>query len=216
MFTPSSGRTHRPVVFREGLAMGRQHRSSRDPSWNPDWEAAMAEKDQHPSGEIDWPEPSRAPHALPGARLALASLAAAAVLLGGAIVAHGQTPPPPTAGASQAAPDQGGFQEEFNLAGRRLAATGESRYWILRPGYQAVFASDDTTLTVRLLDETREVAGVVTRVVEEREVKDGQLHEVARNFYAISTSGRRSTSTRTGRSSTTPGRGWPAAPTARA
>ena len=37
-----------------------------------------------------------------------------------------------------------------------------------------------------MLDETREVDGVTTRVVEERETEGGQIIEVSRNFFAIS------------------------------
>jgi hypothetical protein len=85
----------------------------------------------------------------------------------------------PSPGAGQA------FQQDFNLANRTLADSGESRYFILRPGYQLVLASGPTQLTVTVLNETREIGGVRTRVVEEREDKGGQLLEVTRNFYAI-------------------------------
>ena len=37
-----------------------------------------------------------------------------------------------------------------------------------------------------MLDETRRIAGVETRVVEERETKDGHLVEVSRNYFAMS------------------------------
>jgi hypothetical protein len=43
-------------------------------------------------------------------------------------------------------------------------------------------------LVVTVLDETLTVDGVETRVVEERETKNGQLVEVSRNFLAISSS----------------------------
>jgi hypothetical protein len=39
-------------------------------------------------------------------------------------------------------------------------------------------------LEIRVLDETEEVAGVTTRVVEERESEAGALVEVSRNFFA--------------------------------
>jgi len=77
------------------------------------------------------------------------------------------------------------FQEEFNLSTRRLAHTGEARYFILMPGFQIVLASSDTRLTITVLGETREIGGVITRVVEEREEVRGELYEVSRNFYAI-------------------------------
>ena len=39
-------------------------------------------------------------------------------------------------------------------------------------------------LAITVLDETREVDGVETRVVEEREWREGDLIEVSRNFFA--------------------------------
>ena len=36
-----------------------------------------------------------------------------------------------------------------------------------------------------MLDETKTVDGVLTRVVEEREWEGGRLHEVSRNYFAI-------------------------------
>jgi hypothetical protein len=141
----------------------------------------MIEIDERAPRRYDSPGPGQPRPWRRCVRAALAGVVAAIVLVAAGDVAQAQAP---TEG-SQAAPDQGGYQDDVGLAGRRLSATGEARYWILRPGYTAVFASEDTTLTVRVLDETREVAGVLTRVVEEREEQDGQLHEVARNFYAI-------------------------------
>jgi hypothetical protein len=41
-------------------------------------------------------------------------------------------------------------------------------------------------LTITVLDATKIVDGVETRVVEERETKAGQLAEVSRNYFAIS------------------------------
>ncbi len=77
------------------------------------------------------------------------------------------------------------YQEEFNLDSRKLSDTGESKYFILKPGFQIVLASKDTTLTITVLAETRKIGAFMTRAVEEREVQDGELGEVARDFYAI-------------------------------
>ena len=77
------------------------------------------------------------------------------------------------------------WQEDFNLAGRELADTGKSDYFILMPGYQAVLESKSMKLVITVLDETREINGITTRVVEEREEKKGELYEIARNYYAI-------------------------------
>jgi hypothetical protein len=40
-------------------------------------------------------------------------------------------------------------------------------------------------LTITVLDEKKQVAGVQTRVVEERETAEGKLLEVSRNYFAI-------------------------------
>ena len=43
----------------------------------------------------------------------------------------------------------------------------------------------DEKLVITVLDETKEVYGTITRVVEEREWKNDELYEVARNFFAF-------------------------------
>lgn len=77
------------------------------------------------------------------------------------------------------------FQEDFNLADRKLTDTGESKYFILKPGFQTVYESQTEKLIITVLDETKEINGITTRVVEEREEKNGKLVEVSRNFFAI-------------------------------
>lgn len=67
-----------------------------------------------------------------------------------------------------------------------LGPTGRNPFFILEPGYVLEFADAGEHLTITVLDEAREVDGVRTRVVEERETKDGQTVEVSRNFFAIS------------------------------
>lgn len=80
-----------------------------------------------------------------------------------------------------------GFQQDFHFADRTFSDTGENSFFILKPGYQTVLASASDTLTITVLSETRMIGEVTTRVVEEREAKDGELYEVSRNFYAIDT-----------------------------
>lgn len=69
-----------------------------------------------------------------------------------------------------------------------LSSTGRNPYFVLEPGYQLLLkkAEGPDTLTVTVLNETRTVDGVETRVVEERETENGQLLEVSRNYFAIS------------------------------
>lgn len=77
------------------------------------------------------------------------------------------------------------WQEEFNLTKRKLEPTGENDYLILIPGFQITLESQYETLVISVMDETREIGGVTTRLVEEREHKNGELYEISRNFYAI-------------------------------
>ncbi len=77
------------------------------------------------------------------------------------------------------------WQKEFNLSKRTLLSTGRNTYFILEPGFQLVFESEDEKLAITVLDDTVDVAGVTARVVEEREWENGKLIEVSRNFFAI-------------------------------
>lgn len=81
------------------------------------------------------------------------------------------------------------FQHFFDLEHREFSTTGRNRYFVLEPGYQLVLEGKDGTHAARLeitvLDETKELGGIQTRVVEERETVDGKLVEVSRNFFAI-------------------------------
>ncbi len=77
------------------------------------------------------------------------------------------------------------WQEEFGISQCQLLTTGRNDYFVLEPGFRLVLQGDDTKLEITVLDETRTVDGVVTRVVEEREWKDGKLYEVSRNYFAL-------------------------------
>jgi hypothetical protein len=89
------------------------------------------------------------------------------------------------AGTRAGASSDEGFQREFGLEARSLATTGRNPYCVLEPGYRLVLKGGGDTLTITVLDETRVVDGVTTRVVEEREEEDGELVEVSRNYLAI-------------------------------
>ena len=77
------------------------------------------------------------------------------------------------------------YQRDFPIASCTMVPTGRNPYFILEPGYQLALDGDNTRLEVTVLDETRVVDGVTTRIVEEKEWKDGKLYEVARNYFAI-------------------------------
>ena len=77
------------------------------------------------------------------------------------------------------------WQMEFGIKNCKLQTTGRNPYFILEPGHQLVLEGGDTKLQITVLNDTKTVDGVTTRVVEEKEWKGGKLHEVARNYFAI-------------------------------
>lgn len=87
-----------------------------------------------------------------------------------------------------------GWVDTFAIDKKDFAPTGSNSYFRLEPGYTLKLAGREglrrTTLVITVLEETRLVDGVETRVVEERESKGGRLAEVSRNFYAFNTADR--------------------------
>lgn len=77
------------------------------------------------------------------------------------------------------------WQEEFGIAQCTMKASGRNDYFVLEPGYQLVLEGDGTKLQITVLDETKVLDGVTTRVVEEKEWKDGQLQEISKNYFAV-------------------------------
>ena len=77
------------------------------------------------------------------------------------------------------------WQKEFSLAHRPLTPTGAAPYSLLIPGFRLILASRSATLTFTVLEETKEINGIVTRVVEEREDRYGAVYEISRNFVAL-------------------------------
>jgi hypothetical protein len=77
------------------------------------------------------------------------------------------------------------WQKEFAIAKCNVVTTGRNDYFVLEPGFQLVLEGGGTRLQITVLNETKTIDGVVTRVVEEREWKKGELHEVAKNYFAM-------------------------------
>jgi hypothetical protein len=80
------------------------------------------------------------------------------------------------------------WKSQFNVDKGNLAARGRNQYFILEPGYQLTLAAGAEKLVITVLNETRIVDGVETRVVEERETKNNRIVEVSKNYFAISKS----------------------------
>ena len=78
------------------------------------------------------------------------------------------------------------WSRSFSPNKEDLATIGKNTYFILLPSYRLHLEHGSHALVIRVLNETKVVDGVETRVVEERETKGGQLVEVSRNYFAIS------------------------------
>ena len=90
------------------------------------------------------------------------------------------------AGVLVACVKSGDWTSAFMVEPDELVSVGRNPYFILEPGYTLVLEGEGAQLTITVLNETKRVDGVETRVVEERETKGGKLTEVARNYFAIS------------------------------
>ena len=91
--------------------------------------------------------------------------------------------------ADPARTDSRKWTENFNLPACNWSSTGRNDFFILEPGYQQILehgrGKDAMRLEITVLDETRTVAGVETRVIEERESRNGEMIEISRNYFAV-------------------------------
>ena len=81
------------------------------------------------------------------------------------------------------------YTTSFRAEDCTFSSTGRNPFFILEPNYQLVLAGGDASeaaeVTITVLNETRQVNGTETRVLEERESIGGELVEISRNFFAI-------------------------------
>ncbi len=84
---------------------------------------------------------------------------------------------------------QTSFLTDQLLENCNYASTGKNDYFILEPGYQVILEGEEDgeklQLVMTVLNDTKMVNGIETRVVEERETEGGKLVEVSRNYFAI-------------------------------
>jgi hypothetical protein len=66
-----------------------------------------------------------------------------------------------------------------------LATIGKNAYFNLEPGYRLRYRDGTLTRTMTVRRKTKMVDGVETRVIEEKEEKDGQPTKVVWKYYAI-------------------------------
>ncbi len=81
------------------------------------------------------------------------------------------------------------FTETLMTNSCTFATTGRNQYFILEPGYQLVLegmdGKDKGYLEITVLNETKKIGNVETRVVEENESVNGKTVEISRNFFAF-------------------------------
>src|SRR5437868_11237670 len=70
-----------------------------------------------------------------------------------------------------------------------FSASGKNMYFILEPGYQLVLqgkaGGENSRLVITVLNETRKVGNIETRVVEENETVNGTTIEISKNYFAF-------------------------------
>lgn len=92
--------------------------------------------------------------------------------------------------ATAQAPAKKGWIDAFGVDKKDFVSVGANDYFRLEPGYVLTLEKGKVRLVITVLDETKTVDGVETRIVEERESKNGQLVEVSRNYFAFHTADR--------------------------
>ena len=67
-----------------------------------------------------------------------------------------------------------------------FTTTGKNTYFILEPGYQLTLEDKSGgKLVITVLNDTKKIGNVETRVVEEDESKNGKTVEISRNYFAV-------------------------------
>lgn len=83
-------------------------------------------------------------------------------------------------------PQQGGqFATDFHVDKADFQSTGRNNYVSLEPGFVLTLEGGTERLVITVLNSTKVIDGVETRIIEERETNKDQLVEVSLNYFAI-------------------------------
>jgi len=77
------------------------------------------------------------------------------------------------------------WTDSFDQENCTFSSVGRNRFFVLEPGYQLVLENNDEKVVITVLNETKKIGSIETRIVEERKEENGELKEVSRNFFAI-------------------------------
>ncbi len=85
--------------------------------------------------------------------------------------------------------ERGDWAKDFHIDKKNFISTGINPFFILKPGYRIILEGVEynikTRVIINVLDETKLVDGVETRVVKEKEYNDQKIIEISTNYYAI-------------------------------
>lgn len=87
--------------------------------------------------------------------------------------------------AQQANSFDGDWQVAFGIEDCTLVPTGNNPYFILDPGFTLVLENDTEKVVITVMDETMIVDGVETRLIEEKEWRNGELIEISVNMFVM-------------------------------
>jgi hypothetical protein len=77
------------------------------------------------------------------------------------------------------------WQGSFPVEKQNLGPSGSDPYFVLEPGHRLYYKHGKDELTTTVLAETKVVDDVEARVVEDKEIKNGQIVELTRDYFAI-------------------------------
>ena len=85
--------------------------------------------------------------------------------------------------------DDNKWTKDFNVDKSDFVSEGSNTFFKLKPGYQLILEGNEenvnTKVIITVMNETKIIGGVETRIVEEKEYHNGVIAEVSKNYYAI-------------------------------
>ena len=81
------------------------------------------------------------------------------------------------------------WRNNFDIVPSNILPDGTNKYFRLVPGYALTLSGTEEgkkiLLTITVLQETKLVDGFTTRIVEERELVNGEIAEISRNYFGL-------------------------------
>jgi hypothetical protein len=85
--------------------------------------------------------------------------------------------------------EQKQYTETLMVDSCNFLTTGRTTYFILEPGFQLILKGSEgkntTILIITVLNDTKKIGNIETRIVEENESVNGKIGEISHNYYAF-------------------------------